>query len=779
MHVTGREEHLSRPAVPPLLFVALGLWASTAACLKGLMRCGTAMDFAASFFGIACAVTCALVLAKARRTCPCARMNPLVLVVLGASLGVSCAAQAAYLGHVQSAYVEHAGPKRYVFQIVEDVHASEFGMYGVARARDENGRDFLVRVSMPSGASPKLWDAFVSNCEIRAPSDTAAEYYWGRGLAGSVSPGKIDSSAPGGVLGFVSRIREAGIAAYKVHEGAGEQFMRSIVFGDRRDLLESDLYAQVRRIGLAHLVAVSGAHLSIAVAALGTVMGALRAPKACIVASQVLSCVLFVLLTGAPHSALRACVMASCTLAAHFGRRASFSVNALSVCVIGCIVLQPHLCLSVSFLLSALATAGIVLFSAYFAQWSSVLMRGKADYLCGLLGMTLSAIAATSLVSAALFGQTSLVAPLANIVSTPIFAFLCVGGMAAGLLAAVFAPAAPFVGIMCEAADWFCSMVGAFASVPLAATVSYVPMGAALVGTIAIAAVLLWKWPAPTPRRAYGSLATIFAMLCGIFVVLPASHGCEIVMIDVGQGDAFVLRSGHRAVLVDTGNEDSSVLQGLARHDVRHLDAVVITHADDDHCGSLPSILDFVEVDRVVVASDLITCPCDNCASLRASAAGVSLEGVRAGDMLAWGAFSAEVVHPASFSEEGGNADSIVMYVRADADADGTCEASALFCGDAESEVLSALESEGDLVHADILKVGHHGSAGAVSAEQLSTISPRLALVSAGLNNRYGHPDPGTISILEDADVAVFRTDVSGDVVVQVKQESVNVVSSR
>lgn len=209
-------------------------------------------------------------------------------------------------------------------------------------------------------------------------------------------------------------------------------------------------------------------------------------------------------------------------------------------------------------------------------------------------------------------------------------------------------------------------------------------------------------------------------------------------MFDVGQGDAFLLRSEGRAVLIDTGAYDSLLRSALARQGVVHLDAVIVTHADDDHCGALASLRGTVAVDSVIVAEDALSCGCASCRSLVDDAVRLvgrnRLMGIERGDEIAVGSFTLKTVWPEGFVEEGGNADSLCFVVGCDADADGEADSTALMVGDAEAEQLASMMDEGLLppAGADILKVGHHGSKNAFDDELLEELAPRIALISVG-----------------------------------------------
>ena len=241
------------------------------------------------------------------------------------------------------------------------------------------------------------------------------------------------------------------------------------------------------------------------------------------------------------------------------------------------------------------------------------------------LALTFASSVLATPFSAALFSQLPLAAPLANIATAPLFGPVCAAGIVGAVACAIVAgrlissPPLPAGVLRC------CSkVVQACASIPYASIPVIGPSSVALLAGFAVACVLWLWWPKPDSRSAYrlltvtGYCGCVFAFA---LLKLPIAYGgSEIVALDVGQGDAILIRSDGRSVLVDTGNQDALLRQALARHHITRLDALVVTHPDDDHMGSLASLQGVVQVDRVLLARDGLACSCESCGKLRREA---------------------------------------------------------------------------------------------------------------------------------------------------------------
>ena len=321
--------------------------------------------------------------------------------------------------------------------------------------------------------------------------------------------------------------------------------------------------------------------------------------------------------------------------------------------------------------------------------------------------------------------------------------------------------------------------VSLLAKAPLACVPVAMPVVFSLVLTVFLTFALFVAWPRLKPRVLAVITASSLALFIFAVVVLPRFHGDEIIMLDVGQGDAFLVRSEGSALLIDTGTQDGLLRSALGKHGVTRLDAVVITHGDDDHCGSLRTLRGVVAVDRVLVAEDALGCSCSSCSQLLEDAKAVvgedRLSGLSVGDVVEVGNFDLEVIWPVAFSDEGGNADSVCLLAELDSNDEGATDWRALFCGDAEIEQIEELVSLGAVGDIDVLKVGHHGSKNALNVDLARKLSPEVALISCGAGNRYGHPHEDALSALESCNAQVLRTDLLGDVCVSFTSDALRI----
>lgn len=371
------------------------------------------------------------------------------------------------------------------------------------------------------------------------------------------------------------------------------------------------------------------------------------------------------------------------------------------------------------------------------------------------MAVTTAAAIATLPLIAFHFGQIPTTTLAANLVATPAVAPAMWSGMSAAALGQIH-----------EALALPLNLINAV----LLAFIAEVARVAGGEGATIGLPRLTWVWPVVGTLAAglllFGLLRRprILMAVLGLTVVLPVllmpgdgrrelgsppPGGLRIEMLDIGQGDAILVRSGSgRSLLIDVGPPGGGIADAVASTGMDRLDAVVLTHLDIDHVGGLQDVLDRFEVRSVLFQEqDGKTRE----AIVREGATGHRLS---AGDRLDLEPGRVTVLSPPLEVEQTSdrNARSLVLLVEA-------LGFRTLLTADAESEVVPI--SAGRI---DVLKVAHHGSMDAGLETLLSTSLPSIGLISAGRDNGYGHPVPSTLRALSAAGVRTYRTDLDGTV---------------
>lgn len=540
-----------------------------------------------------------------------------------------------------------------------------------------------------------------------------------------------------------------------------------LVVGDT-SLQSQSLVDDMRATGLTHLSAVSGANVTIVcLLALALARAAGLGRRLRLVVAGI-ALVGFVVLARPEPSVLRAAVMGAIGLLAMAGSWRRAALPALSAAILALLVVDPWLSRSYGFALSVLATLGLLLLAP---PWTRSLSRWMPRPVAAALAIPLAAQAACGPVVVLLSGQVSLVALPANVLVAPLIAPATILGLGAALLSVLSAPAAQVVAFV---AGWPCALVTGvarrLADVP-GGQVNWPggPRGAVALALVTVGLLLAGPSIARGARRRPLPAAAGAVMVAALAVPVPGAPawpppGWVAVACDVGQGDAMVLPTAPgRAVLVDAGPTPDDVDACLTRLGVRTLDAVLLTHPHADHVDGLPGALRGRSVG--VVLTTIVDDPPDQARAVRAwaAAADAPVRVARAGEAASVGAVSWRVLWPERVLQDGSvpNNASLVLRVQ-------TQGVSMLLAGDIEpaaARLVAARLKALPTATVDVLKVAHHGSA-KQDPGLLAVARPRLALISVGADNDYGHPAPSALRLLAGLGATIARTDLRGDLCV-------------
>lgn len=238
--------------------------------------------------------------------------------------------------------------------------------------------------------------------------------------------------------------------------------------------------------------------------------------------------------------------------------------------------------------------------------------------------------------------------------------------------------------------------------------------------------------------------------------------GLTVHFIDVGQADCALLECDGEYIIIDGGNvaDSSLVVSYLERQGVTKLEAVIATHAHEDHVGGLPGVLAVYETEAVYAPTRTYSSGCFDDFLYYTDQQGLEVTIPGPGDVIEFGAATATVLGSVESYADPNNT-SIVLMVELG-------QTRFLFTGDmetqAENDMLEYWGEDFDW-HADVLKVGHHGSETSTGYRFLNAVMPHWGVISVGEGNSYGHPHELPMSRLRDADVTVYRTDLLGGIV--------------
>ncbi len=654
----------------------------------------------------------------------------------------------------------------------------------------------LAPTALPEGATVELLAQVRPWVPFRNPSPHPAlpssQAIQGRGWIPSKSAVEVlaNSQIKGAVERARSRVRRALIQTLP-QKSAG--IARALILGDA-GAVDRDDKQSVRAAGLAHVLAVSGMHVvilvGIAVASLRQLL--IRLPWlahrfevrriACALGVPV--ALIFALFAGGAPSAWRAAITACIgwTFVASGKRPQASAVASIAAIALG--AMRPHEAVHPSFLLSIVATTAI-LSAPQFDQ------TGLADWVKSGFTITFRITIATSPIVLWAFGTVPLTGLIANVLLLPVASLLLMPLAALhAFVATLCAPLAALTAFpLSIVANAFITACRVFALLPFSRPLP--PPDIAQGITIALAAILLLAVSSTRWRVVVCVLAllALAAFEVRLRMVEQPRDQLRVTYLDVGQGDSALidLPDGRLMVIDGGGNPHSGVDPGRAvlvpllraRRRAR-VDVVVLSHPHPDHFGGLFAVLENVAVDELwdtgQAEAEGETNPGEErtATSLlkKARAKGTRIKGPRqlCHKPRAFGAATVEVLWPCPRFHVGlaPNDNSFVLRIEYSGQ-------TLLFTGDIEAEAERVLVKSNADLKADVLKVPHHGSKKSNTPDFLKAVSPRLAVISNGLYNRYGHPAVEVIERLEQLGSRIIRLDREGGTAVVIKDETVRI----
>lgn len=548
----------------------------------------------------------------------------------------------------------------------------------------------------------------------------------------------------------VLRERLAGRAG----KDAGGGVVAALVMADRSGLGDAT-WAILRDTGTAHLLAISGLHISLVAGATFIAVRLLvglfapvsrrwPAQRPAAIAAVVAASA-YAALAGFPVSAERALVMLLVAMVAVLVRRPAVTVDNYALAMAGVAVIDPLALLGMGFWLSFTAV-GCLLLIDLSGRHGGTLRRVARLHIALALGMTP--------VLGVLFGSVPLVSPIANLVAVPVVTFVLVPCALAG---AALAPlTAAGADLLWDLSGWVWSLLWTglcwLEAVVPALVLPAAPSAAAI--AIAVLGVLLVFVPlVPWARASGAALCTALLLPQGTDL---APGELRLTVLDVGQGLAAIVETSGHVLVYDTGpghgrfSTGSAVIAPYLRARGHHaIDQLIVSHGDADHAGGWPGLAAALPIARVMLSPG------------HAAAPGA----VRCRPELGWNWDDVRfrVLHPPADYAGSENDRSCVLHISA-------AGGRVLLPGDIESAAERALvHTHGAQLQADVLVVPHHGSITSSSPGFLAAVAPRYAVFAAGYRNRFGFPHREIDAAYRDAGVATWTTGRAGAVTITIR----------
>lgn len=510
-----------------------------------------------------------------------------------------------------------------------------------------------------------------------------------------------------------------------------------------------------RRGGTYHLLVFSGLQISLAGAAIALLLRWVGAPRAADWSLLGFS-LLAPAFIGPEASVSRASMVIALFAVSRIARRPTSPENLWCVAALARLIVVPRDLLDPAFHLTY-AGAGALLFIG------APLARTRLRWVAYAIAAEIAIVPLTLFH----FHQFALGGSIATIAMTPIvFTMLVAGALFAATEAAIALDLIAALNAVCTAINGVAAAGSGFFAAPPAPAIT----SGALAALCAISML----------RGGRRTAVVIAALLLPSAAALAAFHvravvaDPRLIILDVGQGDALLLRSRRHVLLVDGGGRhgdarfgEAALLPLLLDRGVRTIDVALLTHAHPDHCIGLAAAVRHLDVRELWISPRKFR---GDCAAILLSAAQerrTPVRLLRGGESVSLGGITAEVLLPRrAYRRSPENNNSVVLSVAIG-------RRRLLLTGDIERDAERDLA--GRVGRADVLKVPHHGSRTSASPPLLDAIRPRIGLISCGRNNFFGHPHPAVLGELRKRSIRVWRTDLNGTLETVFRPHSIEV----
>lgn len=577
-----------------------------------------------------------------------------------------------------------------------------------------------------------------------------------------------------GVLGVTKFFREEIENKIDSLYGDNAGLVKGILLGDKTEI-NDEVLSTFRNSGLAHVLAVSGLHISFIVAFLLYLLRLLKLKEKKIIILIAGILVVYCAVTDFSPSIVRASIMAIFVLGSKVAGKRLDTLTSLFAAAIVILLFDPFALFSASFQLSFSAVLGILFLYDRLIR----LFKCIPNKIRETLAVSISAQCGIFLVSAYYFYNVTLYSVFANILAIPILGILVIFAFVSvifGFILNVFA--APFVfvvNIVLKVLTFITTFVSSlpFSSVIIGKPPIYIILLFFLLLFIISKYVIMPKF-----NKIAGSLIVIvILLLTAIISQLTAFKGLEIIVFDVGQGDSTYIKTpGGYDILIDGGPltetydaGESVLLRYFYGSANTNIDLLIASHSHSDHVGGFVSLVNGVDIQNYIEPNNIKAA--DNDIAYKALKQIIKSKEIKSTALSSGNTIelddgvSFEILYPDGEEDTDENERALVIKLTYN-------DFSMLFTADINSEIESKIAQQVGSIN--VLKVAHHGSKYSSSSEFLKTASPQTSIISVGANS-YGHPTKEVLERLSASGSNIYRTDEHGAVIIKVYENNYTV----
>lgn len=645
---------------------------------------------------------------------------------------------------------------------------------------DSNKKIALQYEQLYPGNKVKVIGVYIKGREERNPGEFDYNKYLRReGISGIVNLYSADSLKVlddnrfffSSFFHWIRKNIDKTIKQFHSKEAYG--LLKGLLLADRRSI-DYDTKSLFVNSGVVHVLAVSGLHVGFIGIIFYFLFGRLNVYLR--IYFTIAGLLFFMFLTGVPASVFRATVMAIIILLGGLTERSTNIYNSLALAAVILLILGPSEIFNPGFQLSFSAVLSIAYFYPIFSQKLNVLRLNKfIKYILLFAAVSLSAQIGTLPFTLIYFGKISVTSLAANLIVIPLIGIM----VGVGITTILFSIISSYVASVYAAANntmvaLLLKIVG-FAGNPEYSFIripNFSIIDVLLFYAIMIAFINLLKYTQKITVKCFifCSAITIFFIASSFADKKLISPGeLTVIMIDVGQGDSFLLSFPNgKTALIDAGEAVKNYSVGervisplMDKLKINKIDYAFISHFDNDHYGGMVSLINQNKISKVYFPAADTTSKAlrfiefldsnkiayKKCGSLSIKEGGLSLY-----------VLSRRQISGESYSS---NDNSIIVKVIYGLN-------SFLFTGDLEKRGESYfLNNAKEFLDSDILKIAHHGSNTGTSGEFLNAVTPRFSLISAGIKNKFRHPSNEVLKKLRNHKSIIYRTDKTGAVILK------------